>query len=132
MVVWIHFPRLPYQYYYHDVLIGLGNLVGKTVRPDLRTQNSVRGKFARIAVKVNLSESLPKGVFVAGILQVVEYENLPSFCKGCGRFGHELEECPKRLDAVFSTATSSVAVVLATLSIPEVGFCQSQMVSGKS
>ncbi|CAN0876745.1 hypothetical protein LINGRAHAP2_LOCUS11476 [Linum grandiflorum] len=80
MVVWIRFPRLPYQYYHHDVLVGLGNLVGKSVRPDISTQNSVRGKFARIAVEVNLAEPLPKGVFVDGVWLIVEYENLPSFC----------------------------------------------------
>ncbi|CAN0905018.1 hypothetical protein LINGRAHAP2_LOCUS23425 [Linum grandiflorum] len=34
MVVWIRFPRLPYQYYHPDVLLGLGNLVGKFVRLD--------------------------------------------------------------------------------------------------
>ncbi|CAN0920855.1 hypothetical protein LINGRAHAP2_LOCUS32298 [Linum grandiflorum] len=31
MVVWIRFPRLPYQYYHCDVLEGLGNLVGKAI-----------------------------------------------------------------------------------------------------
>ncbi|CAN0847664.1 hypothetical protein LINGRAHAP2_LOCUS5094 [Linum grandiflorum] len=49
MVVWIRFLRLHYQCYHLEVLVGLGNLVGKSVRPDIRTQNSVRGKFARIA-----------------------------------------------------------------------------------
>ncbi|CAN0915080.1 hypothetical protein LINGRAHAP2_LOCUS28924, partial [Linum grandiflorum] len=92
-VVWIRFPRLPYQYYHRDVLDGLGNLIGRIVRPDLRTQNSVPGKFARIAVEVDLLKPLPKGVFVDGVWQVVEYENLPSFCRGYGCFGHSLDVC---------------------------------------
>ncbi|CAN0926036.1 hypothetical protein LINGRAHAP2_LOCUS35094 [Linum grandiflorum] len=29
--------------------------------------------------------------------QVVEYENLLSFCRECGRFGHDLESCDRRL-----------------------------------
>ncbi|CAN0881639.1 hypothetical protein LINGRAHAP2_LOCUS14353 [Linum grandiflorum] len=120
MVVWIRFPRLPYQYYYHDVLVGLGNLVGKTVRPDLRTQNSVRGKFARITVEVNLAEPLPKGVFVDGVWQIVEYENLPSFCTGCGRFGHELSVFPSRLPIVSSTAAISVDKNQSAVSAPAV------------
>ncbi|CAN0836846.1 hypothetical protein LINGRAHAP2_LOCUS1628 [Linum grandiflorum] len=98
MVVWIRFPRLPYQYYHRDVLDGLGNLVGKTVRPDIQTLNSIRGKFARIAVEVDLSKPLPKGVFVDGVWQVVEYENLPSFCRGCGCFGHFLDSCESRFN----------------------------------
>ncbi|CAN0880706.1 hypothetical protein LINGRAHAP2_LOCUS13806 [Linum grandiflorum] len=61
MVVWIRFPILPYQYYHRDVLVGLENLVGKNVRPDPRTQNSVRGKFARIAVEVTLPNLCRKG-----------------------------------------------------------------------
>ncbi|CAN0925355.1 hypothetical protein LINGRAHAP2_LOCUS34709 [Linum grandiflorum] len=79
MVIWIRFPRLLYQYYQHDVLVGLGNLVGKSVRPDIRTQNSVHGKYTHIAVEVNLAKPLPEGVFVDGVWQIVEYENFPSF-----------------------------------------------------
>ncbi|CAN0886793.1 hypothetical protein LINGRAHAP2_LOCUS15443 [Linum grandiflorum] len=96
MVVWIRFPRLPYQYYHPDILEGLGNLVGSFVRIDPRTQNSSRGKFARITVEVNLSEPAPKGVFVDGVWQLVEYENLPLFCRDCGRFGHDSGNCSRR------------------------------------
>ncbi|CAN0872505.1 hypothetical protein LINGRAHAP2_LOCUS10135 [Linum grandiflorum] len=107
MVVWIRFPRLPYQYYHRDVLDGLGNLVGNTARPDLQTLNSVRGKFARIAVEVDLSKPLPKGVFVDGVWQVVEYENLSSFCRGCRCFGHSLDFCESRLKQTPLPAVSS-------------------------
>ncbi|CAN0898795.1 hypothetical protein LINGRAHAP2_LOCUS19910 [Linum grandiflorum] len=111
MVVWIKFPRLPYQYYHHDFLVGLGNFIGKTVRPDPRTQKSVCGKFAHIAVEVNLAESLPKGVFVDGVWQTVEYENFPSLCTGCGRFGHVLSGCQNHLSAASSEMVSSVAII---------------------
>ncbi|CAN0924778.1 hypothetical protein LINGRAHAP2_LOCUS34384 [Linum grandiflorum] len=96
MVVWVRFPRLPYQYYHCDVLDGLGNLIGKTVRLDSRTKNSVRGKFARIAVEIDLTLPTPKGVFVDGVWQVVEYENLPCFFRECGRFGHEADKYDRR------------------------------------
>ncbi|CAN0920412.1 hypothetical protein LINGRAHAP2_LOCUS32032 [Linum grandiflorum] len=70
MGVWIRFPRLPYQYYHSDVLTGLGDLIGKTVRFDSRTQRSVRGKFARIVVEIDLTNPPPKrrvrGWYVAG------------------------------------------------------------------
>ncbi|CAN0899550.1 hypothetical protein LINGRAHAP2_LOCUS20337 [Linum grandiflorum] len=102
MVVWIRFPRLPYQYYQCDVLQGLGNLVGKFVRFDTRTQHSVRGKFARIAVEIDLTAPAPKGVYVDGIWQVVEYENLPSFCSICGRFGHSSESYDRHSGSTIS------------------------------
>ncbi|CAN0913333.1 hypothetical protein LINGRAHAP2_LOCUS27857 [Linum grandiflorum] len=107
MVIWIRFPRLPYQYYHHDVLVGLGNLVGKSVRPDIRTQNSVRGKYARIAVEVNLAKPLPKEIFVDGVWQIVEYENLPSFCIGCGCFGQGLSGCPNKMNSMSPAAVVS-------------------------
>ncbi|CAN0906723.1 hypothetical protein LINGRAHAP2_LOCUS24417 [Linum grandiflorum] len=117
MVVWVRFPRLPYQYYHCDVLTGLGNLIGKTVRPDIRTQNSVRGKFARIAVEIDLSVPAPKGVFVDGFWQVVKYENLHSFCRDCGRFGHEVGMCDRRRSLVSSTPECPVP--LAVVSSPD-------------
>ncbi|CAN0913332.1 hypothetical protein LINGRAHAP2_LOCUS27857 [Linum grandiflorum] len=107
VVIWIRFPRLPYQYYHHDVLVGLGNLVGKSVRPDIRTQNSVRGKYARIAVEVNLAKPLPKEIFVDGVWQIVEYENLPSFCIGCGCFGQGLSGCPNKMNSMSPAAVVS-------------------------
>ncbi|CAN0826306.1 hypothetical protein LINGRAHAP2_LOCUS648 [Linum grandiflorum] len=112
MVVWIRFPRLPYQYYNRDILLGLGNLVGSIVRPDDRTLNSVRGKFARIAVEMDLSVPAPKGVFVDGHWQVIEYENLPCFCKDCGRFGHEASNCDSRLGVVSPVSTARVSTVV--------------------
>ncbi|CAN0919046.1 hypothetical protein LINGRAHAP2_LOCUS31226 [Linum grandiflorum] len=112
MVVWIRFPRLPYQYYNRDILEGLENLVGNIVRPDDRTLNSVRGKFARIAVEMDLSVPAPKGVFVDGHWQVIEYENLPCFCKDCGRFGHEASNCDSRLGVVSPVSAASVSTVV--------------------
>ncbi|CAN0906239.1 hypothetical protein LINGRAHAP2_LOCUS24136 [Linum grandiflorum] len=99
MVVWVRFPRLPYQYYHLDVLNGLGNLVEKTVWIDNRTLKSVRGKFVRIAVEVDLSVPAPKGIFVDGFWQVIEYENLPCFCLDCGQFGHEVATGDQSQDA---------------------------------
>ncbi|CAN0872967.1 hypothetical protein LINGRAHAP2_LOCUS10241 [Linum grandiflorum] len=96
MVVWVRFPKLPYQYYQSDVLKGLGNLVGRTVRIDKRTLTSARGKFAHLAVEVNLKEAVAIGVFLDNVWQDVEYENLPALCFGCGRIGHEIADCPSK------------------------------------
>ncbi|CAN1122767.1 hypothetical protein LINPERHAP2_LOCUS1516 [Linum perenne] len=78
------------------VLASLGNLVGRTVKIDFNTQTVERGKFARIAVEINLDDPLPPVVLLDGAFQQVEYENLPNLCFECGRVGHEKLSCPSR------------------------------------
>ncbi|CAN1173739.1 hypothetical protein LINPERHAP2_LOCUS30846 [Linum perenne] len=77
MVAWIRFPHLPIHLYHGQVLTALGNLVGKTVKIDSTTQSAERGKFARIAVEIDLDKPLPPVVLLDGAIQQVEYENLP-------------------------------------------------------
>ncbi|CAN1818831.1 hypothetical protein LINPERHAP1_LOCUS28511 [Linum perenne] len=97
MVVWIRFPHLPIQLYHKQILSSLGNLIGRTVRMDHNTQTAERGKFARIAVEIDLNEPLVTGVELDGAWQRVEYENLPELCFSCGKVGHEKGSCPSLL-----------------------------------
>ncbi|CAN1841320.1 Putative ribonuclease H protein At1g65750 [Linum perenne] len=94
MVVWVRFPHLPIQLYHNQILTSLGNLIGKTVRMDYNTQSAVRGKFARIAVEIDLNEPVATGVELDDSWQRIEYENLPELCFGCGKVGHHVEACP--------------------------------------
>ncbi|CAN1126812.1 hypothetical protein LINPERHAP2_LOCUS3653 [Linum perenne] len=94
MVVWVRFPHMPIQLYHKEVLTSLGNLVGKTVKIDYNTQSAERGKFARIAVELDLSEPIVTGVDLDGVWQRVEYENLPDLCFECGKIGHDIASCP--------------------------------------
>ncbi|CAN1141832.1 hypothetical protein LINPERHAP2_LOCUS12708 [Linum perenne] len=97
MVAWVRFPHLPIHFYHGQVLTSLGNLVGKTVKIDFNTQTAKRGKFARIAIEIDLDKPLPPVVLLDGTIQQIEYENLPNLCFECGRVGHERSECPSRL-----------------------------------
>ncbi|CAN1149277.1 hypothetical protein LINPERHAP2_LOCUS16931 [Linum perenne] len=94
MVVWVRFPHMPIQLYHKEVLISLDNLVGKTIKIDYNTQSAERGKFARIAVEIDLSEALVPGIDLDGAWQRIEYENLPNLCFECGKVGHLLDSCP--------------------------------------
>ncbi|CAN0908429.1 hypothetical protein LINGRAHAP2_LOCUS25280 [Linum grandiflorum] len=118
MVVWVRFPKLPYQYYQRDIFVGLGNLIGRFIRIDTPTLRSARGKFARIAVEINVAEPVATGVLLDGVWQDVEYENLPSFCFECGLLGHEVSCCP-RLDSLVVVPDSRVAG--APLPVPPAG-----------
>ncbi|CAN1820219.1 Uncharacterized protein At4g02000 [Linum perenne] len=97
MVAWVRFPHLPIHFYHGQVLTSLGNLVGKTVKIDFNTQTAERGKFARIAIEIDLDKPLPPVVLLDGTIQQIEYENLPNLCFECGRVGHERSDCPSRI-----------------------------------
>ncbi|CAN1836286.1 hypothetical protein LINPERHAP1_LOCUS34715 [Linum perenne] len=83
LVAWIRFPHLPIQFYHGQILSSLGNLIGRTVKIDFMTQRTDRGKFARIAVEIDLNMPLPLVIELDGCLQLVEYENIPTLCFGC-------------------------------------------------
>ncbi|CAN1795063.1 hypothetical protein LINPERHAP1_LOCUS20483 [Linum perenne] len=78
MVVWVRFPLMPVQYYHAQILTLLGNLLGRTVKIDYNTQHAERGKFARLAVEIDLNEPLAPMIKLDGCWQDVEYENLPA------------------------------------------------------
>ncbi|CAN1138426.1 hypothetical protein LINPERHAP2_LOCUS10678, partial [Linum perenne] len=115
MVAWIRFPHLLIHLYHGQVLTALGNLVGKTVKIDSTTQTAERGKFARIAVEIDLDKPLPPVVLLDRAIQLVEYENLPQLCFDCGMVGHERLSCPRRaetdvLEKGVSTQPSSTSI----------------------
>lgn len=55
------------------------------------------GKFARLAVIVDLTKPLTSKNMVDGEMIYVEYEGLPTICYHRGRYGHLLDSCPKKI-----------------------------------
>lgn len=72
----------------------IGGLIGKVVKFDMNTDNITRGRFAPLAVYVNLDKSLVSQIFIDGKMQRVEYEFLPLVCFHCGKYGHLKDNCP--------------------------------------
>ncbi|CAN1816349.1 hypothetical protein LINPERHAP1_LOCUS27742, partial [Linum perenne] len=105
MVVWARLPHLPILFYHPQILTALGNLIGRTVRIDFTTQNDERGKFARLAVEIDLDVPLAPVIDLDGAWQKVEYENIPDLCFECGLIGHNLGNCPKLTKAVYPITT---------------------------
>lgn len=60
--------------------------------------SKVKGEYYHIKVILNVQEQQRRGIFVIlesgeRIWVPFEYENLSVFCYGCGRMGHDLQDC---------------------------------------
>ncbi|CAI0551224.1 unnamed protein product [Linum tenue] len=94
VVAWVQLPELPIHFYHREVLFALGNLLGRTVKLDYHTEHMERGKFARIAVELDMNKPLKTRIRLDGFWQQVVYENLPEICFECGHIGHTESTCP--------------------------------------
>ena len=92
---WICLPRLPTHYYHKSVIRQIGSMFGDVIRVDYHTESGDRGKFARLAVNLDLTRPLVSKVQVDGQTIYAEYEGLPTICFQCGRYGHLKDGCPE-------------------------------------
>ncbi|XP_050222064.1 uncharacterized protein LOC126672161 [Mercurialis annua] len=104
---WIRLPGMPIHYYNKKVLRYIGQMVGRVLKIDYCTEAAERGKFARIAVELDLSKPLVSQFCLDGKVQFVEYECLPRICFNCGRFGHTKDHCPDIIIANIPPTVSS-------------------------
>ncbi|CAI0549968.1 unnamed protein product [Linum tenue] len=98
VVAWVQLPELPVHFYHREVLFALGNLIGRTVKLDYHTEKLERGKFARLAIELDMTKSLPTWIRLDGFWQQVLYENIPEICFQCGRIGHLEDKCPSTVN----------------------------------
>ncbi|MBA0692919.1 hypothetical protein Goari_010440 [Gossypium aridum] len=63
------------------------------VKLDVHTDCARRGRFALLAICVDLRKPLVSKVRINGRLQQVEYEALPNIFFKCGLYGHEADLC---------------------------------------
>ncbi|KAL4317972.1 hypothetical protein GQ457_18G007610 [Hibiscus cannabinus] len=93
VLVWVRLPGLPYRYYTKSLFRAIAGVLGSVVRIDYNTKEGKRGRFARLAIMVNLVDPLVPGIMIDGHKQIIEYEGLPLICYGCGKYGHLKEAC---------------------------------------
>lgn len=96
MFGWVRLPGLPYHYYHKHVLRTIGEAIGQVLKIDYNTIGVSKARFARMAVKIDLTQPLVSMVKLDGITQFVKYEGLPTICYGCGRYGHLEPSCPHK------------------------------------
>ncbi|KAL4285073.1 hypothetical protein GQ457_16G011210 [Hibiscus cannabinus] len=95
VVVWVRLPGLPYRYYSKALFRIIASVVGRVVKVDYNTQEAERGKFARLAVMVDLNKPLLSCIGIDGRVQKLEYEGLHQICFGCGVYGHSKDDCER-------------------------------------
>ncbi|PPS05425.1 hypothetical protein GOBAR_AA15248 [Gossypium barbadense] len=91
---WLKVWLCPPKYDKKDLM----HAIGSTFRGVARAE--IKGMFCRIRVNLDVQKQLRMGIFIAPngqsrIWLPFKYENLPTFCFGCGRMGHGSKECSK-------------------------------------
>ncbi|GMJ09311.1 hypothetical protein HRI_004600300 [Hibiscus trionum] len=94
VMAWIRLPGLPVIMYKKNLIAEIGESIGEVIRIDYQTEHGRRGRFARMAVYVDLSKPLVSKLLINGNVQIVEYESLPTICFNCGKYGHLEIKCP--------------------------------------
>ncbi|KAK9288342.1 hypothetical protein L1049_016795 [Liquidambar formosana] len=90
--IWARIYRLSQEYWHHKQLTSIARGVGIPLRIDDATTLRKFGYYARVLVDVDLSNPLPKVLWVErkdhGFNAELFYENLPHFCTCCKSIGH--------------------------------------------
>ncbi|MBA0726490.1 hypothetical protein Golax_002314 [Gossypium laxum] len=94
VMAWVWLPGLPSFLYKRRILEEIGGLVDKVAKLDYKIDRGSRGRFARMAVFINLEKLLISQILVNDTVHRVEYEVLSAVCFACDRYGHVQDLCP--------------------------------------
>ncbi|KAH0652709.1 hypothetical protein KY289_030387 [Solanum tuberosum] len=102
--IWITLPELPWHCHYMDILTPLLSPIGKALYLDSATMQKTRGSVAKVRVQIDITKERPQHVWLGfsekdpnlGKWQIIEYEDVPSYCIYCKHQGHVLGECPQK------------------------------------
>ncbi|XP_062113307.1 uncharacterized protein LOC133824440 [Humulus lupulus] len=99
--LWVRLPGLGLQYWGTKCLSALMSMIGVPILVDKVTKDRSMMQFARVLVEIELSEDLPKSVQFLNekgqlMEQLLEFEWLPTQCRGCKVYGHTERMCNKK------------------------------------
>ncbi|WMV32820.1 hypothetical protein MTR67_026205 [Solanum verrucosum] len=100
--IWITLPELPWHCYYMDILTPLLSPIGKALYLDSATMQKTRGSVAKVRVQIDITKERPQHVWLGfsekdpslGKWQIIDFEDVPSYCLYCKHQGHVFGECP--------------------------------------
>ncbi|KAG5595093.1 hypothetical protein H5410_036325 [Solanum commersonii] len=102
--IWITLPELPWHCHYMDILTPLLSPIGKALYLDSATMQKTRGSVAKVRVQIDLTKDRPQHIWLGfsekdpnlGKWQIIEYEDVPSYCTYCKHQGHIVGECTQK------------------------------------
>ncbi|GAB2269538.1 hypothetical protein Dimus_004458 [Dionaea muscipula] len=98
MPIWVKLPNIPLRLMKMECLELLGSQIGTPIMTDKLTFTQERVSYARLLVEVDLAKEVVTKIPIKlpgnhTHIQVVEYENLPKYCRRCWEVGHFEPSC---------------------------------------
>ncbi|KAF7822851.1 uncharacterized protein G2W53_020995 [Senna tora] len=91
--VWIKLESLPIELFAPNILIRIGNSIGKFIGIDGNTHNMCIAKHARICVLMDLSGKVPSNISIGNYNQAIIIEGISNICLTCGGANHAQNAC---------------------------------------
>lgn len=99
MPVWVRLHNLLLHFWHHNVLIAIGNSLGKFLKIDKDRLTRGIFNFLRLCVEVDLSQGLAYHITLnfnnTQWTQPLEYKKKAFRCRGCLQIGHLHSACPQ-------------------------------------
>ncbi|XP_026396222.1 uncharacterized protein LOC113290847 [Papaver somniferum] len=115
--VWVMFPGLSIEYWKEDIILKMGNKVGRDIRVDETTLKRESGFYASVLVEVDITKPNPSKINIESkygkFEQSIQIPKLPKFCIHCSVIGHHVAECRNKteeLQELFETQNSALSV----------------------
>ncbi|KAJ4837446.1 hypothetical protein Tsubulata_023175 [Turnera subulata] len=90
----VQISKLELAYYDRELLMRVGNRIGKFLRIENATLLASRCNFARICVEVDLTKPLKSKIKIRRRVRRLVYEGLHIYFE-CGKFGNMKDRCPE-------------------------------------
>lgn len=128
--LWIHLPKLPMHLYHEKMIRKISSAVGRIIKIDNSTRDTLGGQYVRVIISVDLRKPLVSKVQVKNSTQIIEYESLPSVCYSYGWAGHQSSECLFNSSS-FGTLLTNTEAVRTAPPTPEQNYGEWMLVTKK-